>query len=64
MKAAKKMIASDTKGEVWPGEVCRVFKAADLSPVRANTFISYMEGTKGIQNPMPEFIKEHEKPAG
>jgi len=64
MKSAKKMITSDTKGEVWPGEVCRVFKAADLSPVRANTFIAYMEGTKGLQNPMPEFIKEHEKPAG
>ncbi len=36
---------------------CRVFKAADLNTMRANAFLSYLEGN--APNPMKDFFTEH-----
>lgn len=43
-------------------QVARVFKAADLSLVRANQFIAYLDG-KG-ENPLPAFMQEPDAPVG
>lgn len=38
-------------------QICRVFKAADCNLIRANNFLSYLEGQG--ENPIPAFLKEN-----
>ena len=40
------------------GEVCRVFKAADLNVVHANDFAQFFQSGKGT-NPVDDFMKQH-----
>lgn len=44
-------------------EVCRVFKAADLSTVRANAFLAYLQGQGAGGDPFETFFKEHQADA-
>ena len=39
------------------GQVCRVFKAADLDLVRAEQFVAWSEGK--AENPVPQFLAQH-----
>lgn len=41
-------------------QICRVFKAADGNLIRANNFLSYLEGNG--ENPVPAFLKETAQP--
>ena len=40
------------------GQVCRVFKAADLDLVRAGQFMAWSAGGK-VENPVPQFLEGH-----
>lgn len=40
-------------------QICRIFKAADGNLIRANSFLSYLEGNG--ENPVPSFIQEMQK---
>jgi tetratricopeptide (TPR) repeat protein len=59
MLEARRLLLDDpAKGTVAAREMARVFKASDLSLVRANAFLQYFQTSQGA-NPLDEFFKEH-----
>ncbi len=58
MKLAQRLMKDDPTKPDGALQICRVFKAADLSVRRANLFLSYLEGQAA--NPIPAFLKEQE----
>lgn len=57
MNQARRLLADDPAAPEGSQQVCRIFKAADLNPARANAFISYLSGEG--PNPLPQFFKDY-----
>lgn len=58
MNEARRLMKDDPNQNEGSLQICRVFKAADLSTLRANQFLLYLEGK--ADNPLPQFLKEQE----
>ena len=58
MEEARRLMKDDPQKAEGALQICRVFKVADLSTLRANQFLLYLEGK--ADNPLPAFLKEHE----
>lgn len=56
MLSAQKMLRERPDLQDGTLQICRVFKAADMNLIRANAFLSYLEGEG--KNPIPDFLKE------
>lgn len=62
MGTARRLMKNDPAKPDGALQICRVFKAADLSTRRANEYLLFLEGK--AENPMPAFLKEYgDKPA-
>ena len=61
MGEARRQLIDDPDSPAGVQEICRVFKAADLSVRRANAFIEYVKSGAG-ENPLTAFMKEHPAP--
>lgn len=58
MDEARRLMKDDPQKAEGALQICRVFKAADLSTLRANQFLLYLDGK--AENPLPAFLKEQE----
>lgn len=61
METARELWRADPRSAKGAAEVCRVFKAADLSTARANHFLAYLaylEGNGVGANPIDAFLQE------
>ena len=58
MALARRLMKDDPSKPDGTLQICRVFKAADLSVRRANQFLDFLEGK--AENPVPGFLKEQE----
>ncbi len=63
MQTARGIWQSDPQNPRGAMEICRVFKAADLSTVRANNFLAYLQGQVEGVNPVKQFSQEHQADA-
>ncbi len=63
MQTARGIWQSDPQNPRGAMEICRVFKAADLSTVRANNFLSHLQGQGEGVNPVKQFSLEHQADA-
>lgn len=61
MGEARRLMKDDPVNPAGALQICRVFKAADLSTARSNTYLLFLDGK--AENPMPAFLKEYAKPA-
>jgi hypothetical protein len=61
MDEARRLMKDDPTKAEGALQICRVFKAADLSTLRANQFLLYLDGK--ADNPLPGFLKEQENKA-
>lgn len=63
MQTARTIWQSNPQNPRGAMEICRVFKAADLSTVRANNFLAHLQGQGEGVNPVKQFFQEHEADA-
>ena len=61
MNDARRLMKDDPSKPDGALQICRVFKAADLSTRRANEYLLYLDGK--AENPMPAFLKQYESKA-
>jgi hypothetical protein len=59
MNAAYQLLKKRPEIQDGSLQICRVFKAADCNLIRANNFLSYLEGQG--ENPVPAFLEEMQK---